>query len=89
MLGQPTIASGEREPEADAGDARQLIALARSLSDRGFPARARAVAIRLHERAWRQGDHLAVAESADCLAECCYMMARYEEAAGFAQTARD
>ncbi len=47
------------------------------------------MALGLHERALRLGDELAVAESADCVAECSYMMARYEEAASLARVARE
>jgi len=62
--------------------------LARSHARRGLPVRAYAMALDLHHQALRNADELLLAESADCLADCCIMTALYEQGIRFARSAR-
>jgi diguanylate cyclase (GGDEF)-like protein len=64
------------------------LALARIHARGGYPVRAYAVALDLHYQALRNADELLLAESADCLAECCIMTAQYEPGIRFARSAR-
>jgi len=83
-----TTIAEQRAATFDASDAADRLTLARSLSRQGLPARSYAMALDLHESALHRGDELATAETADCLAECCYMTAQYEQGVGFARIAR-
>lgn len=64
---------------------RQQLDEAWRLANGGMPARAYGLAMAAQEAA--QGDDALEAESADCLADCCLKMARYELGIGFARIA--
>jgi diguanylate cyclase (GGDEF)-like protein len=62
--------------------------LSRALASRGFPARAYAMALDLHQQALRNADEALLAASSDCLADCCMMTAHYEPGIRFARSGR-
>jgi two-component system cell cycle response regulator len=64
---------------------RQQLDEAWRLANAGLPARAYGLAMAAQEAA--QGDDALEAESADCLADCCLKLARYELGIGFARIA--
>jgi diguanylate cyclase (GGDEF)-like protein len=74
--------------QGELAEAPDRLTLARSLACRGYPARAYAMAIDLHDHALRNADEALLAASADCLADCAYMTAQYEQGIRFARSAR-
>ncbi len=68
-------------------EAPDRLTLARTLSRQGLPARAYAMLLEMHEAALPEGDTLHMAATADCLADCCYMMAQYEQGIYFSRSA--
>jgi diguanylate cyclase (GGDEF)-like protein len=74
--------------QLDLADAPDRLTLALNLAFGGYPARAYAMALDVHEHALRNADESLLAASADCLTDCCYMMAQYEQGMRFARTAR-
>jgi diguanylate cyclase (GGDEF)-like protein len=74
--------------QLDLAEAPDRLTLACTHARRGLPARAYAMALDLHHQALRNADELLLAESADCLAECCIMTAQYEPGIRFARSAR-
>jgi two-component system cell cycle response regulator len=67
------------------GSARQQLDEAWRLANGGMPSQAYGLAMAAQEAA--QGDDQLEAESADCLADCCLKMARYELGIGFTRIA--
>lgn len=65
----------------------QSMATALKLSQSGSPVRAHAIALGVHEAVLGGANELLLAQSAECLAECCVMMALYEQGIGFARMA--
>ena len=67
---------------------RPAIDLALSLARSGRPIQAYDLARDIYDLAQQRQDPTLQGESADLLAECCVMMARYEQGIGFARNAR-
>ncbi len=71
----------------DAIETPDRMARAWRLGATGYPGRALAAALAVHEAARRAGDSRLLADSADCLADCCIKTAQYELGISFARTA--
>jgi diguanylate cyclase (GGDEF)-like protein len=74
--------------QLEVADAPGGLKLARVLAGRGLPTRAYALALDLHQQALRNADEVLLAESSDCLADCCVMTAHYEPGIRFARSGR-